>query len=58
SYFSTVPDEGSDPEILKLATDKCLFVDAGFLPFAQKYKTSQEAFFTDYKKASLLADGL
>ncbi|CAB1113288.1 APX [Ectocarpus sp. CCAP 1310/34] len=51
SYFQTVPDEGCDPELLKLATDRCLFVDEGFLPFAQKYKASQEAFFEDYKKA-------
>ena len=53
SYFSEMPDEGSDPEILKLATDKCLFVDEGFMPFALKYKDSQEAFFVDYKKASV-----
>lgn len=45
-----MPDDGCDPELLKLATDKCLFVDEGFLPFAQKYKASQEAFFEDYKK--------
>ncbi|CAM9815020.1 unnamed protein product, partial [Sphacelaria rigidula] len=48
SYFETVPDESSDPELLKLATDKCLFVDEGFLPFAQKYKASQDDFFADY----------
>lgn len=51
SYFSEMPDEGSDPEILKLATDKCLFIDDGFKPFARKYKDSQDAFFADYKKA-------
>ena len=45
-----MPDDGCDSELLKLATDKCLFVDEGFLPFAQKYKASQEAFFEDYKK--------
>ncbi|CAM9575050.1 unnamed protein product [Scytosiphon promiscuus] len=51
SYFATVPDDSSDPELLKLATDKCLFTDEGFLPFAQKYRDSQDAFFEDYKKA-------
>eukprot|EP00752_Nemacystus_decipiens_P004231 g3865.t1 len=51
SYFATVPDGEADPELFKLATDKCLFVDEGFLPFAQKYKESQESFFEDYKKA-------
>lgn len=50
SYYQTVPDEASDPELLKLGTDKSLFDDEGFLPFAQKYKESQEAFFEDYKK--------
>ncbi|CAN0537177.1 unnamed protein product, partial [Laminaria digitata] len=50
SYFATVPDETCDPELLKLGTDKSLFDDAGFLPFAQKYKGSQDAFFEDYKK--------
>lgn len=50
SYFATVPDDGCDSELLKLSTDKCLFVDEGFLPFAQKYKDSQDAFFADYKK--------
>eukprot|EP00904_Undaria_pinnatifida_P010831 jgi/Undpi1/6879/HiC_scaffold_21.g09355.m1 len=51
SYFATVPDDGCDSELLKLGTDKSLFDDAGFLPFAQKYKGSQDAFFEDYKKA-------
>eukprot|EP00904_Undaria_pinnatifida_P010878 jgi/Undpi1/6920/HiC_scaffold_21.g09395.m2 len=51
SYFSTMPDEDCDPEILKLATDTCLFTDSGFKPFALKYKNSQEAFFADYVKA-------
>ena len=50
SYYQTVPDEASDPELLKLGTDKSLFDDEGFLPFAQKYKESQETFFEDYKK--------
>ena len=52
SYFATVPDETCDPELLKLGTDKSLFDDAGFLPFAQKYKASQDAFFEDYKKVT------
>ncbi|CAM9629938.1 unnamed protein product [Ectocarpus sp. 6 AP-2014] len=51
SYYATVPDEASDPELLKLGTDKSLFDDEGFLPFAQKYRDSEETFFEDYKKA-------
>lgn len=50
SYFATVPDENADPELLKLGTDRSLFDDAGFLPFAQKYRDDQDAFFEDYKK--------
>lgn len=50
SYYATVPDDSCDSELLKLATDKCLFVDDAFLPIAQKYKESQDAFFEDYKK--------
>ncbi|CAN0212291.1 unnamed protein product, partial [Ascophyllum nodosum] len=51
SYFKTIPDKDADPEILKMETDKCLFTDEGFLPHAQKFKDSQEAFFESYKKA-------
>ncbi|CAN0351217.1 unnamed protein product [Discosporangium mesarthrocarpum] len=51
SYFQTVPDEGCDPELLKLGTDKSLFLDEGYLPFAQKYKSDQAAFFADYAVA-------
>ena len=50
SYFKTIPDKDADPEILKMETDKCLFTDEGFLPHAQKFKDSQEAFFESYKK--------
>lgn len=50
SYFATVPDDAADPELLKLGTDKSLFADPGFLPFAQKYRDSQDDFFEAYKK--------
>lgn len=52
SYFQTVPDDGCDPELLKLETDRCLFADDGFKTFALKYKDSQDAFFEDYKIVS------
>ncbi|CAM9933764.1 unnamed protein product [Pylaiella littoralis] len=51
SYFETVPDETSDPELLKMATDKTLFDDEGFLPFAKKYRDNEADFFEDYKTA-------
>ena len=41
----------ADPELLKLSTDRILFNDAGFAPFANKYKASQAAFFDDYAQA-------
>lgn len=47
-----MPDESADPELLKLGTDKSLFDDPGFLPFAQKYRDDQDAFFEDYKKVT------
>ena len=40
-----------DPELLSLSTDKVIFKDAAFKPFAEKYRDSQEAFFVDYAKA-------
>lgn len=51
SYFQTVPDESADPELLKLSTDKVLFVDPAFKPFAEKFRDSQDAFFESYAKA-------
>eukprot|EP00968_Pinguiococcus_pyrenoidosus_P011323 scaffold907_cov247-Pinguiococcus_pyrenoidosus.AAC.14 len=51
SYFATVPDKDTDPDLLKLDTDKCLFLDEGFLPTAQLYKESQDKFFEDYAVA-------
>ena len=41
----------ADPELLKLSTDRILFSDPGFAPFAEKYKASQAAFFEDYAQA-------
>lgn len=51
SYFQTIPDPDSDPELLKLKTDCTLFDDEGFAPFAEKFRDSQEAFFESYAKA-------
>lgn len=52
SYFHTVPDERVDPELLKLGTDRSLFFDAGFMPFAMKFRNSQKDFFESYKIVS------
>jgi L-ascorbate peroxidase len=51
SYFQTIPDPDSDPDLLKLKTDCTLFDDEAFAPFAEKYRDSQEAFFEAYAKA-------
>lgn len=51
SYFTTIPDTNADPELLKLSTDRILFSDEGFRPFAEKYKASEPAFFGDYAQA-------
>jgi len=51
SYFHTIPDEKADPELMKLSSDKVVFTDEGFKPFAEKFRDSQDAFFQSYKKA-------
>jgi L-ascorbate peroxidase len=51
SYFTTMPDESADPELLKLTSDKVVFTDPGFKPFAEKFRDSQDAFFASYKVA-------
>eukprot|EP00543_Licmophora_paradoxa_P004597 CAMPEP_0202450932 /NCGR_PEP_ID=MMETSP1360-20130828/9464_1 /ASSEMBLY_ACC=CAM_ASM_000848 /TAXON_ID=515479 /ORGANISM="Licmophora paradoxa, Strain CCMP2313" /LENGTH=299 /DNA_ID=CAMNT_0049069369 /DNA_START=19 /DNA_END=918 /DNA_ORIENTATION=+ len=51
SYFTTLVDKDADPELLKLSTDKIIFVDEGFKPFAEKFRDSQDAFFESYAKA-------
>jgi L-ascorbate peroxidase len=51
SYFHIMPDPNADPELLKLSTDKTLFGDEGFRPFAEKFRDSQDAFFESYAKA-------
>jgi L-ascorbate peroxidase len=51
SYFKTMPDPSADPELLKLSTDKTIFDDDGFKPFAENFRDSQDAFFESYAKA-------
>jgi len=51
SYFTTIPDPKADPELLKLTSDRTLFEDPGFKPFAEKFRDSNEAFFESYAKA-------
>jgi len=51
SYFTTITDDSTDEELLKLSSDKIIFKDAGFKPFADKFGESNEAFFESYAKA-------
>lgn len=51
SYFNVINDASTDAELLKLTSDKILFKDAGFKPYAMKYGKSKEDFFQDYAKA-------
>lgn len=54
SYFVEVKkavDGAGDPDLLTLETDKVLFTDAGFAPYADKYAKDQAAFFADYAAA-------
>jgi L-ascorbate peroxidase len=51
SYFTTIPDPNADPALLKLTSDRTCFEDAGFKPFAEKFRDSQDAFFESYAKA-------
>ncbi|CAM9631993.1 unnamed protein product [Discosporangium mesarthrocarpum] len=51
SYFTTLANKESDPELLRLETDEVLFSDPKFYEFAAKYAEDQEAFFVDYAKA-------
>lgn len=51
SYFTTLVDDEADEELLKLTTDKEVFVDKKFKPFAEKFRDDQDAFFESYAKA-------
>jgi L-ascorbate peroxidase len=51
SYFTTITDASTDEELLKLTSDKILFKDAGFKPFAESFAKSKDAFFKSYAKS-------
>lgn len=55
SYFivteKAMKGSPEDPELLSLSTDKVVFVDPSFKPFAEKFRDSQDAFFESYAKA-------
>jgi len=51
SYFTTITDDSTDEELLKLTSDKIIFQDAGFKPFADEFAGSKDAFFASYAKS-------
>jgi L-ascorbate peroxidase len=51
SYFTTLDDPNADEELLKLSSDKAVFKDEAFRPFAEKFRDDQAAFFESYAKA-------
>lgn len=51
SYFVVLDDPNADEELLKLSSDRAVYKDEGFRPFAEKFRDSQDAFFESYAKA-------
>lgn len=51
SYFTTLDDPNADEELLKMSSDRAVFKDEAFLPFAEKFRDDQGAFFESYAKA-------
>ena len=51
SYFKILDDEEADEELLKLSSDRAVFVDEGFREFAETFRDDQDAFFESYAKA-------
>eukprot|EP01025_Chloroclados_australasicus_P010166 TRINITY_DN1400_c1_g1_i1.p1 TRINITY_DN1400_c1_g1~~TRINITY_DN1400_c1_g1_i1.p1 ORF type:complete len:286 (+),score=53.67 TRINITY_DN1400_c1_g1_i1:125-982(+) len=49
-YFNDVKN-ASDPELLILQTDACLFTDEKFKPYAEKYAADKDAFYKDYAES-------
>jgi L-ascorbate peroxidase len=51
SYFTVLDDPNADEALLKMSSDKAVFKDEAFRPFAEKFRDDQAAFFESYAKA-------
>lgn len=51
SYFTVLDNPDADEELLKLSSDRVVFIDEKFKPFAEKFRDDQAAFFASYAKA-------
>jgi L-ascorbate peroxidase len=44
-------DPNADEDLLKMSSDRAVFTDETFRPFAEKFRDNQDAFFESYSKA-------
>lgn len=44
-------DPNADEDLLKMSSDRAVFTDEAFRPFAEKFRDNQDAFFESYAKA-------
>jgi L-ascorbate peroxidase len=44
-------DPNADEDLLKMSSDRAVYTDEIFRPFAEKFRDSQDAFFETYAKA-------
>lgn len=51
SYYVILDDPNADEELLKLSSDRAIYMDEKFKPFAEKFRDDQNAFFASYAKA-------
>jgi len=51
SYYKELDDENASEELLKMSSDKAVFKDDDFRPYAMKFRNDQTVFFDAYKKA-------
>lgn len=51
SYFVILDDPDADEELLKMSSDRAVYTDEGFRPFAEKFRDDQDAFFKSYASA-------
>lgn len=51
SYYTTLDDPNCDPALLKMSSDRAIYKDEAFKPFAESFRDSQEEFFKSYAKA-------
>lgn len=54
SYFVILDDPDADPDLLKLSSDRAVYTDKGFRPFAEKFRDDQEGEFVDGRYQSLV----